>query len=157
MILKISGAHRGEGIILAKTRSEVFDFLKNNKGKVFLSRQFIPNDGDIRVFCVGYKAIGAMKRIPPKGDFKSNISVGGKGMALKMEQHPEVIKIAEEASLLFKIEIAGVDIIIDKQTGKKYVLEINVGPQFLGLEKYTGINVVKAIIDYFERKVGQVS
>jgi len=157
MIIKISGVHRGEGIVLVKNRNEALAFLRANRGKVFLARQFISNDGDIRVFCIGYKAIGAMKRIPPKGDFRSNISVGGKGIALKMEEYPEVIRIAERASLLFKIEIAGVDIMIDKETGEKYILEINVGPQFLGLEKYTGINVAKAIVEYFEKKVKGVS
>jgi glutathione synthase/RimK-type ligase-like ATP-grasp enzyme len=50
-------------------------------------REFIPNDGDVRVFCVGYKVIGAMKRSPKTGEFRSNISLGGTGARFDLEKY----------------------------------------------------------------------
>jgi len=151
VIVKNSHGQRGEGLILAKTASEVAEFIQNdNKSKSFKIRQFIPNDGDIRVFTVGYKAIGAMRRVSKTGDFRSNISLGGVGEKFDLDKAPEIRKIAEDLSKLTHSEIAGVDVIINKETGEPFVLEINRGPQFAGLEKYTGVNVAAKIIEYFE-------
>jgi glutathione synthase/RimK-type ligase-like ATP-grasp enzyme len=113
-------------------------------------REYIPNDGDIRVFCVGYSAIGAMKRTPPKGDFRSNISVGGSGTEYDLSKNPKVKEIAEKFSRVMELEIAGVDVMIHKDIGEPYILEINPGPQFMGLEKYTKTNAALEIIKYFE-------
>ena len=59
-------------------------------------------------------------------------------------------ELAEKAAQITKTEIAGVDIIINKETGELYILEVNPAPQFEGLEKYTGVNVAVTIIEYFE-------
>jgi RimK family alpha-L-glutamate ligase len=115
-------------------------------------REFIPNDGDIRVLTVGYRAIGAMKRIPAQGDFRSNISLGGKGEKFDLASSPEIVEIAEHASRMTRTEVAGVDIMIDKDNGNPYLLEVNPSPQFKGFEKYIGTNVAEEIIKYFETK-----
>jgi len=114
-------------------------------------REFIPNDGDIRVFVIDYKAFAAMKRTPKEGDFRSNISQGGSGAVFDIESNPEIRKIAERAAELTQTEIAGVDIMIHSETQKPYILEINPGPQFTGLEEFTGVNAAGEIIKYFEK------
>lgn len=153
VILKISEGRQGKGVF----KIDNIDDLKSKTKELLIEspsviiREFIPNDGDIRVFTVGYKAIGAMKRTPTKeGEFRSNISQGGIGENYDLSQSPEVKAIAEKLSDLTRTEIAGVDIMINKETGKPYILEINPGPQFTGFEKYTGINAAEEIIKYFE-------
>lgn len=152
LIIKPSDGRQGRGVKLIKNKNEfengVKELLKTVTSVVI--REFIPNDGDIRVFTVGYKAIGAMKRIPKKGDFRSNISQGGSGENFDLTSYPFIKDLSEKMSKLTATEIAGVDIIIDKNTNKPYILEINPGPQFTGFEKYTGINVAREIIKYFE-------
>lgn len=152
LIVKASTTHQGRGVFLANSRQEVDKIIKENS-KIFPSfiiREFIPNDGDIRVFTVGYKVIGAMKRIPVSGEFRSNISLGGRGEKFDLEKYPEVKYLAEKSSEITNTEIAGVDIMLNKETGKPCILEINPGPQFTGLEKYTGVNAAGEIVKYFE-------
>lgn len=154
VILKRSGGRQGRGVYKIKDKKELEEKIKELEGQslFFVIREFIPNDGDIRVFTVGYKAIGAMKRMPTKkGEFRSNISVGGRGEEFDLKKYPEIKKLAEKASEITGTEIAGVDIIINKKTGKPYILEVNPGPQFAGLEKYTRTNAAKEIVRYFEK------
>ena len=152
VIVKASTTHQGRGVYLANSKQEIEKIIKENSeiSPSFIIREFIPNDSDIRVFTVGYRAIGAMRRIPQKGEFRSNISLGGIGEKFDLEKYPEVKYIAEKVSEITGTEIAGVDIIINKETGKPYILEINPGPQFTGFEKYTGINAAEEIVKYFE-------
>ena len=153
LIVKISEGRQGRGVFKVDSPEEVEKVIEENKQKSpsFVIREFIPNDGDIRVFTVGYKAIGAMKRVPTKKDeFRSNISLGGRGEKFDLEKYPEIRNIAEKLSEVIATEIAGVDIMVNKNTGKPYILEINPGPQFTGFEKYTGINAAEEIIKYFE-------
>ncbi len=153
VIVKIAASHQGKGVFMAKSKDEVIDIIKQNKElyHAFIIREYIPNDGDIRVFTVGYKAIGAMKRIPPEGDFRSNISIGGKGENFDLEKYPKVRDLAEKGAKVTQTEIAGVDVILDKKTADAYILEVNPGPQFTGLEKYTNTNAALEIIKYFEK------
>jgi RimK family alpha-L-glutamate ligase len=152
VIVKSSTGRQGRGVYLAKNRQEVDkaadEILKDAPS--FIIREFIPNDGDIRVFTVGYQAVAGMKRIPKEGEFRSNISQGGRGEKFDLEAYPSVKDIAEKASKLTRTEIAGVDIIINKENGKPYILEINPAPQFEGLEKHTKFNAALEIVKYFE-------
>ncbi len=153
VILKESEGRQGRGVFLLNSKEEVEakakELLKDNSSVIL--REFIPNDGDIRIFTVGFKAIGAMKRTPTKeGEFRSNISQGGSGENYELNIYPEIKELAEKLSFITKTEIAGVDIMINKITGKPYILEINPGPQFTGFEKYTGNNAAEEIIKYFE-------
>lgn len=153
LIVKLSQGRQGRGVYMAENVEDLKKIAKGleEKKKAFIIREFIPNDGDIRIFTVGYRAIGAMKRIPKKGEFRSNISLGGRGEKFDLEKYPKIRKIAETASKITGTEIAGVDIMINKETGKSYILEVNPGPQFMGLEKYTGVNAALEIIKYFEK------
>lgn len=142
---------KGKGVNKVDSWGDLVTLVDETKGYAdkYILRQFIENDGDIRVFTVGYKAIGAMKRTPKTGDFKSNISQGGSGEGYDLTKNPQVAKIAEDLSRVMSTEIGGVDIILDKNTGKPYILEINPNPQFVGFEEYTDVNAAKAIIEYF--------
>lgn len=154
LILKVAEGRQGKGVFKIGSKNELYNKVKELLTRVesLVVREFIPNDGDIRVFTVGYKAIGAMKRIPTKkGEFRSNISLGGRGEKFDLNKYSNINDIAEFLSKLTMTEIAGVDIVVNKLTGEAYVLEINPGPQFTGFEKYTGVNAAKEIIKYFEK------
>lgn len=154
VIVKTSAGRQGRGVYLCHNFDEVenaIEQIHQTGVKAVVIREFIPNDGDLRIFTVGFKAIGAMKRIPTReGEFRSNISQGGRGEKFEIDNYPEIKQIAENAAKVSRTEIAGVDIIINKETGKPYILEVNPSPQFEGLEKYTGVNAALEIIKYFE-------
>jgi len=153
VILKTSGGRQGRGVFKIEDINELKAVVRKliTASPSLVIREFIPNDGDIRVFTVGYKAIGAMKRTPTReGEFRSNISQGGRGEKYNLDSNPKVREIAQKASRVLATEIAGVDVMLHKETGEPYILEINPGPQFTGLEKYTGVNAAGEIIKYFE-------
>jgi len=154
LIVKNSNGRQGRGVFkvnsITELKTAILQGSQQNTSPSFVIREFIPNDGDIRVFTVGYQAIGAMKRTPKSGDFRSNISQGGSGSTFDLSSHPQVKTIAEKLSQLTQTEIAGVDIMLHQKTKEPYILEINPGPQFTGFEKYTGTNAAEKIIDYFE-------
>lgn len=157
-ILKVNAlglGKQGRGVFKVNTPDEFIDTVTDYKdiANRFILREFIPNDGDIRVFIVGYKAVGAMKRTPKNGDFRSNISQGGYGELYDLKSNPLIKNLAEKAAKLRRAEIAGVDIMIHAITKKPYILEINHGPQFIGIETLAGINVAKEVIKYFEQVV----
>lgn len=155
LIIKTSAGRQGRGVFKVNSPEELKAVIKESQDEspAFVVRQFIDNDGDLRIFTVGYKAIGAMKRTPKLGDFRSNISQGGAGSNFDLTTHPEIVSMAEKISALTRTEIAGVDIMLEKNTNRPFILEINPGPQFTGFEKYTGTNAAKAILDYFITKV----
>lgn len=153
LILKTAEGRQGKGVFKVESVEGLKAKIKELKevSPAFVIREFIPNDGDIRVFTIGYKVIGAMKRTPTKeGEFRSNISQGGEGSVFDLSKSPEVKEIAEKLSKLMRTEIAGVDIMLHKETGQAFILELNPGPQFMGLEKFTGVNAALEIIKYFE-------
>ncbi len=154
LIVKSSTGRQGKGVFkvnsITELKTVILQGSQQDTTPSFIIREFIPNDGDIRIFTVGYKAIGAMKRTPKSNDFRSNISQGGSGANFNLSSNPQIKQLAEKLSQLTQTEIAGVDIMIDKETNKPYILEINPGPQFTGFEKYTKINAAQKIIEYFE-------
>jgi len=159
VIIKKSIGRKGKGVFKVNSAEEIKKIIRDHKEETpaFVIREFIPNDGDIRVFTVGYRAIGAMKRTPAKGNFRSNLYQGGKGSAYDLSHNPRIKEIAEKISELTRTEIAGVDIVLHAETGEPYILEVNAGPQFKGLEKYTKINAALEIIKYFESLVAEKS
>lgn len=154
-ILKVSNGRQGKGVHKITSLDQIEPIIKENQenSPSFVLREFIPNDGDIRVFTIGYKAIGAMKRTPKTGDFRSNISQGGEGDVFDLNSRPDIQQIAETMSKLTRTEIAGVDIMLHQETDQPYVLEVNPGPQFTGFEQYTQINAAENIVKYFESLV----
>lgn len=154
LIVKNSTGRQGKGVFkvnsIIELKTAILQGSQQDNTSSFVVREFIPNSGDIRIFTVGHKAIGAMKRTPKSNDFRSNISQGGSGENFDLSSNPQVKQIAEKLSQLTKTEIAGVDIMIHKETKQPYILEINPGPQFTGFEKYTKTNAAKKIIEYFE-------
>lgn len=153
LIVKNGIVHKGKEVYKVENEEELINKVDEigKSGSPVVLREFIPNDGDIRVFTIEGKAVAAMKRIPQGNEFRSNISLGGVGEKYDLDQNYKIKTLAEKASLSANIAIAGVDIIIDKDTGEPYILEINSCPQFEGLEKYTGKNIALAIMKYFEK------
>lgn len=152
MVAKNAMIHKGKSVRLANSKNDLVQILHDQENSYpVLIKKFVPNDGDIRVFVIGGHVVGAMKRRSSEGDFRSNISLGGHGDTYDLDKNKKVADMAEKSAKVCGVEIAGVDIIEDKNTGELFVLEVNDGPQFTGIEKYTGLNIAGEIIKYFER------
>jgi len=116
----------------------------------FLVQEYIENDGDYRVMTIGYKCIGGFKRQVKEEKLILNKSQGN---SVGLKEVPEmVIKTAEAAAKALGVEVAGTDLVIDKKSGRVFVIEVNEAPQFKIFEKRTKINAPKIILEYCMEK-----
>lgn len=104
---------------------------------------------DIRVNVVGGNVVGAMLR-KSDGDFRANISAGGKGEKYILSDEEKDVAI--KASEVLGLDYAGVDLLFGKD-GKAIVCEVNSNPHFKSTMEYTGVDVGKSIIDHIIKVV----
>ena len=155
VVAKQVSGRQGEGIVLVETNDDAEsvtrDHLDRRKG--LLVQRFIPPAGrqDIRVLVVGGKNIGAMELRPREGDFRANFHLS-KESRLK-DLSPEQEKIALNAASAVGLEIAGVDLIVDKKD-RVSVIEVNYSPGFNGLEAATGLDIAGRIVKYVTSTYG---
>ena len=153
-VVKIFAGSYGKGVYLCNNSREFRDFIEFAHGiksdEAIIVQEFIKSrpGEDVRVIVVGGKALGAMKRSSKDGSFKANITRGGVGENYPL--NPRIEEIAIKTTNALGLDVAGIDLLFD---GDDYKLcEANSAPGFKGFEKYTGINVAKAIIDYAKTK-----
>ncbi|MEM0378595.1 MAG: RimK family alpha-L-glutamate ligase [Thermosphaera sp.] len=124
-----------------------------NVGVASYLQKFLEKPGyDYRVFVVGDRVIGAMKRVS-KSSWKTNIARGAVGEPVREADAPEIFDTALKASSVLGLDYAGVDIAEDVSTGKHYILEVNAFPYWEGLRSATGVNPPDYIIEYLVEKI----
>ena len=99
---------------------------------------------DIRALVVGDGVVTAMRRQASVGEFRSNVHRGGTGTVVDL---PDSYRDAAlEAMRVMDLQLGGVDM-LESERGPK-VVEINSSPGFEGLERWTGVDIASAIIEY---------
>lgn len=159
IIIKKTEGSEGKGIMLSENRGQLEDLMElleesidEAKFNLVLQEFISTNKGkDVRVFVVGGRAIGAMLRTGKEGDFKANYSGGGSVENFPLT--PEIEWLACESAKAIGLDIAGVDILFDKEGYK--ICEVNNSPYFEGFEKATGINVAQEIYKYLSVRIGE--
>jgi glutathione synthase/RimK-type ligase-like ATP-grasp enzyme len=107
----------------------------------FVCQRFVPNDGDYRVGVYGGQSAFIIKRVGSGTSHLNNTSAGGKATYLAPQDLPIALRrLAESASAAAKLQISGVDIIVDKITKIPYILEVNQGSQIV-TGAYTNENI----------------
>ena len=154
-VVKIMAGSYGKGVYQVTSRARFQDFIDFAHGiktdEAIIVQEYIdtaPGE-DLRVFVVGGRVLGAMKRSSRDGSFKANIARGGVG-----ENYPLNDKIEYLALRVCKalgLEVAGVDLLFGKNGGY-LICEANSAPGFEGFEKATGVNVAQEIIKYAHGK-----
>ncbi|HWA51590.1 MAG TPA: RimK family alpha-L-glutamate ligase [Patescibacteria group bacterium] len=149
LVMKSSRAGKGGKVWLVKDNSEFVNFInkfdrENYPAKNILVQGFIDYKYDLRILVIGEKMY-CMRRIPRAGDFRANFSLGGSVELFPLT--PELKKLAKDAMDAIGLEVAGVDVLIDKDN-KNYILEVNHTPGMVGMEKATGENITKIYLNY---------
>lgn len=138
----------GRGILRIEDEQlawRVFRAIEKIGGVIYL-QPYIKHPGwDLRIFILGEKVLGGMKRTAPQGAWMTNVAQGGKGEAYKLNSNLETIGI--KASNAVGAEIAGVDLILD-ENGKWLVLEVNAVPGWKAFAPVTGIDIAREILIY---------
>lgn len=132
LIAKNSKKGVGRGVFLIKKEKDLADLFKiSAPDDTYLFQKFYPNDGDFRIVVLGGKVWAWEKRTRVKDEFRNNAGLGGKEEFFPLEKiPPNFAKVACKAAKVLGLEIAGVDILVDKVTGKLWILEVNRQPDF---------------------------
>jgi RimK family alpha-L-glutamate ligase len=157
-VIKVLVGSFGEGVYLCHTEDEykkLIEFLKNlDNEKKLLVQEFLNDQPgvDLRVFVVGNKVLGAMKRTAPPNDFRANITIGGTGESFPVSKEIEEISLATAAAL--NLEIAGIDLLFDKRGFR--VCEANSNPGFSGFDHYCNTDIGSEIVKYISARLNQL-
>ncbi len=151
VIIKILEGTHGNGVILAETYLNALSTVETLKtaGIRFLLQEYIAESKgtDLRIIVVDGVVVGAMKRQSKEGDFRSNLHRGGTSENIKLTYEEE--NIALRASKALNLGVCGVDLLQSKRG--PLVLEVNSTPGLEGIEKTTGKDISRSIINYIER------
>lgn len=146
VIIKSPFGSYGAGVTISESKRALKSMMDWENTNMYMIQEFVKysKGRDIRVFVVGGKVVGTMMRSAGRGEFRSNIELGGKGS--KVDITGEEKDIAVKSVQALDLEYAGVDILRSKEG--PVVLEINANPGFKALEQYTGIDIATPLIDF---------
>lgn len=148
-IQKPNAGSKGEGVYLIKNEDDIRNIKEVEK---HVYQNFIKNTGDYRVFMLGGKPLGVIKRIAKEGNFLNNVSQGGTAIHIT---DPTTIKplqhIGATIASIFDLSICGVDVIYDEDQKTYTFLEVNTVPQWQGFQEATDIDVSQEILLYCKR------
>lgn len=134
-ILKDNYGRKSRNNYLIHSQKDFTSQLKNpiNEGIEFLAQTYIPSDGYFRVLVMSKQAKLAMFRsLDQARSHTFDVKLDGQAVQIPLSQLPgEVIKMCIHAASQLGWQIAGVDIMQDKLTGKWYCLEVNNSPQLV--------------------------
>ena len=111
---------------------------------LYLQEHLEKHGRDIRAFVVGQKVLASIYRIARADEWKTNVSQRGKAESMKLPG--ELQELALRAVEALELIYAGVDILETEQG--PVLLEVNASPSWQGLQKATGLNVARKIVQY---------
>jgi len=128
LVAKQLSLQRGKGVFLIK---KIDDFKLLNKDFPeceFLFQRFYSGKDEYRLLVLG-EAIGSFeKKIKKPGEFRANLALGAQEEVMDIKKMPKEMKdTAVEAAKALGIQIAGIDILVDKKN-RIWLLEVNRGP-----------------------------
>jgi len=147
-IFKMTAGSFGKGICLPKDKNESKFKNTMNKHNTFLEK-FISNKKDYRVMLVNKKSLGVVFKENQNNEIVNFYS----GALFHKVDFVEIEQIAEKICNLLDLDYCAIDFIVDNDTKKIYVLEINFFAKFEGFESVYEPNLVlKKIKEYFYNK-----
>lgn len=131
-IAKAADTFGGKMNYLIHSYAELKQALQDNKDQFFVLQEFIPNEFDYRVLVMGGEIRFVLKRsrASDSGSHLNNTSAGAEGEFVPIDtltnaQKTDALKAAE---LTLRSDFAGVDLLINSETGEHFVLEVNEAP-----------------------------
>ena len=162
MVVKPLQRSRGEGVIKVSVRDRdnlnslinyyVKSFEPYPRRESILVQEFleeVKTQGDVRIMMLGGEILGAMKRIPAPGDFRTNIHAGASCAAHEITESDRRICAAISDRLVADgLYFVGLDVIGDK------LVEINVvSPGGIPrINRLSGLRLESDVVDFVEAK-----
>jgi len=151
LVIKLIEGTQGRGVVLAETTKaaeSVIDAFRELDAN-FIVQEFIKESGgsDIRCLVLGDKVIAAMQRTAVEGEFRSNLHRGGTASIVKLSKEERATAV--QAAKVMGLNMAGVDIL--RSNRGPLVMEVNSSPGLEGIEKATGKDISRMIIEFIEK------
>jgi len=156
IILKPLFGNGGAGVFLVKSNdnnySSLLEMFMESSREPVIAQAFLKDvtNGDKRIILIDGEAVGAINRIPLKGETRSNMHVGGKAVPTELTETD--LKICKAIGPMLKQRgqiLVGIDVIGDKMT------EINntspTGVQ--ELKRFSGVDAAALAWDAIEKKL----
>ncbi|NLA43091.1 hypothetical protein GX865_02975 [Candidatus Saccharibacteria bacterium] len=153
-VLKANDGSRGHFNYVVQTAKDLRAIIDRNPDKHFLLQEFIPNDSDLRVLVLNSKPAMAIRRTGDGSSHLNNTSQGGGAELIPINQiDSQVLSVCVKASDATKLQVAGVDVVYNLDTGKFLLLEINNAPQvssgvFIDEKVDVYIDMIRDLLDY---------
>lgn len=145
VILKRPVGSFGKGVSIIESMRGLKSTLLWKQPMYILQRYVKDSKGtDIRIFIVNGKVVGTMQRKAQKGEFRSNIELGGRSS--KVQITDEEANIAIRSVQALDLDYGGVDLMRSKNG--PVVIEVNSNPGFKELEQAAGISIAGALVDH---------
>lgn len=142
----------GMQVYIANNKDDLENIVRDHGNSPLIFQEYIETSKgrDIRLQTVGNQVVAAMYRYNETGDFRANISNGGKmkGYNPTKEQKNLALKAANALGLDF----AGVDLLFGKDD-EPIICEVNSNAHFKNITEATGISVSDKIIEYIIEKI----
>jgi|AntRauTorcE11897_2_1112592.scaffolds.fasta_scaffold04884_2 gamma-F420-2:alpha-L-glutamate ligase len=157
VVKTLVGTH-GSGVFLCDTRDKFNDLMQlineTSPNLHIIFQEFIAASfgRDLRVFVIDGRAVAAMQRKSHDGSFKANYSRGGTAEAFQLT--PEIEQLAIESARALNLDIAGIDILFDRDGYQ--ICEANGAPDFRGLETCCNISIADEILMSITNRVASM-
>lgn len=165
IVCKLLDGKKGIGVFiidsymsLKSTLETMFKLVPNAE---ILLQNKIESDYDLRIHVFNksysrisnntdsFEIIGVMRRNKIDGDFRTNFSLGG--TIEKFELTDEQKELAIKTAAAVKCRWCGVDMIVDKNTGDNYIIEVNASPGVKGISSVSDVSPVNYIFDFLKK------
>ncbi|WP_242939677.1 ATP-grasp domain-containing protein [[Clostridium] polysaccharolyticum] len=148
MVVKECFGSFGQQVYLCHNREEAVKHM----GRNVIFQEYISSSfgRDIRLQVVGEQVVAGMYRYSENGDFRANISNGGKMKPYTWTAKQEALAIKSVKAI--GLDFAGVDILFGKQE-EPMVCEVNSNAHFKNIFDCTGVNTADFIMEYIKKMV----
>jgi len=127
LVIKDTKGSRGAHSVKVETEEELLEKMKELPKHIkYIFQRYIPNEYDWGIMVANGTIVSGQRRYHCDGEFRNNICKGAEEIFFDPAEIPQKIrKIAKNTSNALGLPWSRSDIIIDKNTGEPYVLEVN--------------------------------
>ncbi|MBR9986994.1 MAG: RimK family alpha-L-glutamate ligase [Desulfosarcina sp.] len=149
VVAKQTSGRQGDGVMritdAGDARQRALPALDRRRGLIVQRYLQVDKRRDLRALVIGGEVVCAASLIPSTGEFRSNFHLGGNIEATALTGEIETIAVG--AATTVGCDVAGVDMIVDKDD-RPFIVEVNCAPGFKGLEAATGLDIAGRIIQF---------
>ena len=148
LVMKSIDGHGGEEVYLVNNKEEAQEISSKKSHKTFVYQKYVKNSGDLRIYVLGNKVIGAVLRQNDQ-DFRSNYSLGGS--VTKYSPDEVLVKLAIRISKILKADFIGIDFLKTDEGFITNEIEDPVGSRML--YETSDVDAIGLFIEYIKEKM----